>query len=113
VVFIELTFVSFRCAPAIAKAAGVSTIGTYSHFDGKQGIVDALYTEGFAAVDRAMSVSDLGLSLSPVDFILRAATNYLELAESRRAHCKLIFGESDSSYMPGPEARHSCLEAHH
>ena len=50
-----------------------------------------------------MSVLDLGLS--PVDAILRAASNYLELAESRRAHYNLIFGESDSSYVPGPEAR--------
>jgi AcrR family transcriptional regulator len=88
---------------AIAKAAGVSTIGIYSHFDGKQGILDALYIEGFAAVDRAMSVLDLGLS--PIDAILRAASNYLELAESRRAHYNLIFGESGTSYMPGPEAR--------
>ena len=76
---------------AIAKAAGVSTIGIYSHFDGKQGILDALYVEGFEAVDRAMSVLDLGLS--PVDAILRAASNYLELAESRRAHYNLIFGD--------------------
>ena len=88
---------------AIAKAAGVSTIGIYSHFDGKQGILDALYIEGFEAVDRAMSVLDLGLS--PIDSVLRAASNYLDLAESRRAHYNLIFGESDSSYMPGPEAR--------
>jgi AcrR family transcriptional regulator len=88
---------------AIAEAAGVSTIGIYSHFDGKQGILDALYIEGFEAVDHAMSVLDLGLS--PVDAILRAASNYLELAESRRAHYNLIFGESDTLYIPGPEAR--------
>ena len=28
---------------AIAKAAGVSTIGIYSYFEGKQGILDVLY----------------------------------------------------------------------
>jgi hypothetical protein len=50
-----------------------------------------------------MSVLDLGLS--PVDAILRAASNYLELADSRRAYYNLIFGESDSSYAPGAEAR--------
>jgi AcrR family transcriptional regulator len=88
---------------AIAKAAGVSTIGIYSHFEGKQGILDALYIEGFEAVDRAMSVLEPGLS--PVDAILRAASNYLDLAESRPAHYNLIFGESDSSYVPGSDAR--------
>jgi AcrR family transcriptional regulator len=88
---------------AIAKAAGVSTIGIYSHFEGKQGILDALYIEGFEAVDRAMSVLEPGLS--PVDAVLRAASNYLDLAESRPAHYNLIFGESDSSYVPGSDAR--------
>jgi AcrR family transcriptional regulator len=88
---------------AIAKAAGVSTIGIYSHFEGKQGILDALYIEGFEAVDSAMSVLDLGLN--PVDTILRAANNYLDLAESLPAHYNLIFGESDSNYAPGPTAR--------
>ena len=32
---------------AMANRAGVSTIGIYSHFNGKQGILDALYIEGF------------------------------------------------------------------
>jgi AcrR family transcriptional regulator len=88
---------------AIAKSAGVSTIGIYSHFAGKQGILDALYIEGFEAVDRAMSVSDRGLS--PIDAVLCAASNYLELAVSRRAHYNLIFGEGYASHIPGPEAR--------
>ena len=35
---------------AIAKGAGMSTIGIYSHFKGKQGISDALYIEGFELV---------------------------------------------------------------
>ena len=39
---------------AIAKLAGVSTIGIYSHFQGKQGILDALYIEGYQHVGEAM-----------------------------------------------------------
>ncbi|MEM6604761.1 MAG: TetR family transcriptional regulator, partial [Pseudomonadota bacterium] len=32
---------------AIATEAGLSTIAIYSHFQGKQGVLDALYIEGF------------------------------------------------------------------
>ena len=39
---------------AIAARAGVSTMGIYSHFQGKQGILDALYIEGFELVSAAM-----------------------------------------------------------
>ena len=39
---------------AISKRAGLSTIGIYSHFQGKQGILDALYIEGFNHVREAM-----------------------------------------------------------
>jgi len=40
---------------AIAREAGISTIGIYSHFNGKQGILDALYIEGFNLVYDAMA----------------------------------------------------------
>lgn len=88
---------------AIAKAAGVSTIGIYSHFEGKQGILDALYIEGFERVAEAMSVPRA--DLMPRDVVLQAARNYLDLAESSYAHYRLIFGESDASYEPSPEAK--------
>ncbi len=42
---------------AIAKLAGVSTIGIYSHFQGKQGILDALYIEGYQYVGEAMQAA--------------------------------------------------------
>ena len=47
---------------SIAKKAGLSTIGIYSHFEGKQGILDALYIEGFervgAAMQEALGIAD-------------------------------------------------------
>ncbi len=87
---------------AIAKHAGLSTIGIYSHFDGKQGVLDALYIEGFEMVAEAMNVLD-GTG-SPRQAVLEASRNYLHLAESRQAHYRLIFGEGERHYTPSEVA---------
>ena len=88
---------------AISKQAGLSTIGIYSHFQGKQGILDALYIEGFEMVTKAVDV--LTDSCSGKDAILLAAQNYLEIVEHHEAHYRLIFGEIDSGYEPSEEAK--------
>ena len=54
---------------AISKRAGLSTIGIYNHFNGKQGILDALYIEGFQMVMTAIRVEDK--SLAPRDAVLQ------------------------------------------
>ncbi|MEM8500245.1 MAG: TetR/AcrR family transcriptional regulator [Pseudomonadota bacterium] len=88
---------------AIAKGAGVSTIGIYSHFDGKQGILDALYIEGFQAVNDAMDV--LSKTSDPEEAARLAAKNYLDFSVKKEAHYRLIFGELDDSYHPCAEAQ--------
>lgn len=87
---------------AIAAKAGISTIGIYSHFQGKQGILDALYIEGFELVINSMTVADK--SLSARDTVLRATAQYLDMAEGHAAHYRLIFGERDGNFVPSPEA---------
>lgn len=94
---------------AIAKQAGVSTIGIYSHFEGKQGILDALYIEAFEMLSDAMDVLDE--PLSPKEAALLAAHNYLELADSYEAHYRLIFGERDTHYEPSEEAQAVAFDA--
>ncbi len=88
---------------AIANSAGVSTIGIYSHFEGKQGILDALYIEGFEYVIEAMDVAELGLS--PREAVLKATSNYLDFSQTHKAHYRLIFGESDAGYSPSVQAK--------
>lgn len=87
---------------AIAETAGVSTIGIYSHFQGKQGILDALYIEGFEQVSLAMDVSTAGVK--PQAAMLQACKNYLTSAEAFQAHYRLIFGQADDAYQPSTEA---------
>lgn len=103
---------------AIAKHAGVSTIGIYSHFQGKQGILDALYIQGFQLVEQAMCCNtdnpDNSYNHPDKNSLARvmiAAENYLELAETHEAHYKLIFGEVNGSYSPSTEAKQASIEA--
>jgi AcrR family transcriptional regulator len=88
---------------AIAERAGISTIGIYSHFQGKQGILDALYIEGFQRVSKAMDVIKPGAE--PKVSVLQACRNYLDCAEKFEAHYLLIFGHPDDDYQPSSEAR--------
>ena len=88
---------------AISKSAGLSTIGIYSHFNGKQGILDTLYIEGFELVYEAMNVDTNGKA--DMDDVMRACEGYLQVAIENEAHYRLIFGESDAAYEPSEEAR--------
>lgn len=87
---------------AISKRAGLSTIGIYNHFNGKQGILDALYIEGFEMVMTAIRVEDK--SLAPRDAVLQGLSNYIDLATEHRGHYELIFGRGDPSYTPSSSA---------
>ena len=87
---------------AISKRAGLSTIGIYSHFQGKQGILDALYIEGFNLVREAMDVIPEGRANK--EQVLEACLGYLNVGEKYEAHYRLIFGESDAGYQPSEEA---------
>lgn len=94
---------------AIAARAEMSTIGIYSHFKGKQGILDALYMQ---AAEMASSAMDVPFqSMTPRAALLEAANNYVSLSETHEAHYRLFFGESDPGYRPSEEAQAAGYEA--
>ena len=94
---------------AIANHAGVSTIGIYSHFKGKQGILDALYIEGFERLRNAMNV--LGEGGSPREDILLACRNYLRIGDEYQAHYRLMFGEESRSFKLSNAAQEAAWKA--
>ncbi len=94
---------------AIASRAGVSTIGIYSYFQGKQGILDTLYIEGFDRVAEAMKATSAQDDVTVA--ILDGVRRYLDIAEGYAAHYNLIFGESDPDYLPSPAAQKSGRDA--
>lgn len=87
---------------AISKRAGLSTIGIYNHFNGKQGILDALYIEGFQMVMAAIDV-DLD-AVAPREAVLQGLSNYIDLAARHTGHYQLIFGRADPTYQPSSAA---------
>ncbi len=94
---------------AIAARAEMSTIGIYSHFKGKQGILDALYTEATELVSSAMDVPFE--TMTPRAALVKAADNYVSLSETYEAHYRLFFGESDPGYRPSDQAQAAASQA--
>ena len=88
---------------AIATKAGVSTIGIYSHFNGKQGILDTLFIEATQMVSAAMDAGNG--APTPKAAMMANAEAYLDMAEQHYAHYRLFFGESDPDYTPSEEAQ--------
>ena len=88
---------------AISKEAGLSTIGIYSYFQGKQGILDTLYMEGFAMVDETTAIHSP--DLPALDIVMKGASNYLRFAENYPGHYQLVFGVKDKDYTPSEEAK--------
>jgi AcrR family transcriptional regulator len=88
---------------AIAREAGLSTMGIYSHFQGKQGILDALYAEGFARLAAVMA--DAAEQADPRAAALAGTQGYLRLASDYEAHYRLMFGERTGEYVPSAAAQ--------
>lgn len=93
---------------AIAARAGVSTIGIYSHFQGKDGLLEALYIEGFELVSTAMEVDDPN---DPHGSVMAACHRYLDIADDYHAHYQLIFGDAGAGYVPSDAARAASVAA--
>lgn len=95
--------VSALSVRAIAREAQLSTIGIYSYFKGKQGILDALYIEGFEYALAAITVPIN--KNNPKGVIIAATKGYVNMARTYQGHYRLIFGEMHESYQPSEAAR--------
>lgn len=93
--------VSALTVRAVAQRAGCSTTGIYTYFGGKQGVLDALYAEAFAAFHGAL-YGGLG-KLGPMAAIHRAAREHREWALANPTQYLLIFAFRASGYTPSKE----------
>ena len=87
----------------IAAAAGTSTIGIYSHFQGKPGVLEALYVRGFERIEQAMSPAEGEADARAR--LLGMLGRYLAVAQEHKAQYWLIFGESGPGFAPSSESR--------
>ncbi|HXY95033.1 MAG TPA: WHG domain-containing protein [Acidimicrobiia bacterium] len=82
----------------IASEAGCSTMGLYSRFGGKEGVVDELYVEGFRHLCDGMSA--VPKTDDPVTDLRECARAYRTTALSHATHYMVMFGGAVPEFVP-------------
>jgi AcrR family transcriptional regulator len=82
----------------IAAAAGCSTMGLYSRFGGKDGVVDELYAEGFERLVDAMKANQP--TDDPLADLRRGANCYRDHAIANATHYMVMFGGAVPGFVP-------------
>jgi AcrR family transcriptional regulator len=82
----------------IATAAGCSTMGLYSRFGGKDGVVDELYAEGFERLIEAMQA--IPATDDPLADLRRCAVCYRDTALANATHYMVMFGGAVPGFLP-------------
>jgi AcrR family transcriptional regulator len=82
----------------IAAEAGCSTMGLYSRFGGKEGVVDELYVEGFRHLCDGMSA--VPKTNDPVADLRSCARAYRETALAHATHYMVMFGGAVPGFVP-------------
>jgi AcrR family transcriptional regulator len=85
----------------MAAEAGCSTMGVYSRFGGKDGVVDELYKEGVA---RLFSAMDTDVSDDPREDLRGCGRNYRTNALANGTHYMVVFGGAIPGFRPSDEA---------
>lgn len=87
----------------IATEAGLSTMAIYHHFGGKDGLVEALYVDGFQALDDALAA--VPITDDPIADVTALALAYREVAITRPGYYEVMFGRPFPGFEPTPQAR--------
>jgi AcrR family transcriptional regulator len=93
----------------IAAAAGVSPTGVYNHFDGKNGIVDAIFRRGFATLTDAMAV--LAETHDPAEALLQGGRLYRALALEHPTTYSVMFLKSVPGFEPSDESHLAAIRS--
>jgi AcrR family transcriptional regulator len=91
----------------VAERAETSTMGVYSRFGGKSGLLDQLYIRGFERlVEAAKPIQGVG---EPDEELERMAEAYRTHAHRWPRHYDLMFGRGVPGFEPSEEARATAL----
>ena len=82
----------------IATEAGCSTMGLYSRFGGKEGVVDELYMEGFQHLRDGMNA--MVETDDPVADLRACARGYRDIALKHATHYMVMFGGAVPDFVP-------------
>ncbi|MBV2155461.1 TetR/AcrR family transcriptional regulator [Kitasatospora sp. SUK 42] len=86
----------------IAAEVGSSTKVLYTMFGGKEGLLDALYREGFARLRRAQDQVPHGGD--PLAYLTALGRTYRERALAEPAYYRVMFEQPVPEFRPGAEA---------
>ena len=87
----------------MAADAGCSTMGVYSRFGNKDGVVDHLYMEGFRRLIEAMDSA--GDSDDPLEDMRRCGLAYRRNALENATYYLVMFARAVPGFIPSDEAR--------
>jgi AcrR family transcriptional regulator len=89
----------------ITAEAGCSTTGVYTYFGGKNGLVEAIFMEGFESFDRAVKPS------LEANEITAAGRAYRQWALANPTQYMVMFGRAVPDFTPSERARNRALES--
>jgi AcrR family transcriptional regulator len=92
----------------VAQQAGSSTMGIYSCFGGRAGMLEAIYRRGFELLKDAITAP--GANADPGQAILAIATAYRRFALSNPALYALMFERPLPGFDPSPQLRSWALD---
>ncbi|MEV4160940.1 TetR/AcrR family transcriptional regulator [Nonomuraea dietziae] len=93
----------------VAEAAGTSTMGIYTCFGGRTGLLEAIYLHGFHALRDALTAA-LAPCGDPVDRVMAVAAGYRAFALADPSLFALMFERPLPDFDPSPELRREALE---
>jgi AcrR family transcriptional regulator len=92
----------------IAEAAGTSTMGVYTKFGGRTGVLEAIYRRGFELLREALgAVPQTG---EPIGRILELAVAYRRFATAHPALYAFMFEQPVPDFDPDPGLRVEVLD---
>ncbi|MCI0685662.1 MAG: WHG domain-containing protein [Sporichthyaceae bacterium] len=95
----------------VADVAGSSTMGIYTCFGGRAGMLDAVYGRGFELLRDALAAAPTGNTPAPsTERILALARNYREFALANPSLYALMFERPLPDFDPSPRLRAQALE---
>src|SRR3954470_589973 len=92
----------------LSEATGKSTMGVYTHFGSKQGLLEQLYLHGFSRLeDRLKTVSFAGDGRQE---LLEFALRYRDFALDNEALYGLMFERASPDFVPSDDSRMAGLK---
>lgn len=92
---------------SVAERAGCTTMQVYSRFRGKDGLLQALFDEGFDTLTKAQR--GVPRSLPPVERVRQLCREYLRIAAEFPHHYSLMLGKHSGEFSPPMESQQKAL----